>query len=303
MPLFFSQPKRRNFYRKTQLKKYQSGMFTNPYFQSQTPKRLWFSIFIGLFFGFSIGLTSFFFTSPFFHLEFIRIQGVTQIPPAKIQASVQDYLSERSFFLFFHRNQFLFDEETIKTRLQKLFSFKSIEITKEQKTVVIQVEEREGKIVLESKNIPYLLGEEGIVVRHIEEGEYELFLHPPQKEGPMTSGGLIPQKRTVIRLVDLTQMTPAIGEVFLSQNSIAAILRFAEGLEESEIAIEKMEINKDIGFWITVQTKQGYDLLFDLEHDPSLQLQNLNTALKKTIEDPSHLEYIDLRFDDRVYFK
>jgi len=70
MSFFFSRPKRRNFYQKSQLKKYQSGMFTNPYFQSQTPKRLWFSIFIGLFFGFSIGLTSFFFTSPFFHLEF-----------------------------------------------------------------------------------------------------------------------------------------------------------------------------------------------------------------------------------------
>lgn len=303
MPLFFSQPKHRNFYRKTQLKKYQSGMFTNPYFQLQTPKRLWFSIFIGLFFGFSIGLTSFFFTSPFFHLEFIRIQGVTQTPPAKIQASVQEYLSERSLFLFFHRNQFLFNEEIMKTRLQKLFSFKSIKITKEQKTVVIQVEEREGKIILESKNIPYLLDEEGIIVRHIEEKEYKFLLHPPQKEGPMISGGLIPQKRMLIRLSDLTQNTPTIGEVFLSQKSIVAILFFAEGLEENEIPIEKMEINKDIGFWINVQTKQGYDLLFDLEHDPSLQLQNLYTALEKTIEDPSHLEYIDLRFDDRVYVK
>ena len=303
MSFFFSRPKRRNFYQKSQLKKYQSGNFANPYFQKQTPKRLWIFVFIGLFFGFVIGLTSFFFTSPFFHLTFVRIQGIENTPPAKIQTIVEDYLSERSLLFFSHRNRFLFDEEVIKTRLQKWFSFKSLEIRKEKKTIIIRAQEREGKIVLESRNIPYLIDEEGIVIRQIEEEEYALLLHPLQKEGPTLSGALMPQETRVIRLSDLTQTPPTIGKTFLSKEQMGSLFIFAEGLSQTGIFVEKMEINKDIGFWITIETKQSHDILFDLEHDPWLQLQNLKTTLEKTIEDPSHLEYIDLRFDDRVYFK
>jgi hypothetical protein len=50
-------------------------------------------------------------------------------------------------------------------------------------------------------------------------------------------------------------------------------------------------------------TEDGYGILFDALGDIDAQLQNLDVVLREQVEDRGSLEYIDLRFGDRVYFK
>ena len=50
-------------------------------------------------------------------------------------------------------------------------------------------------------------------------------------------------------------------------------------------------------------TQVGYSILFDLTGNIDEQFRNLMVVLQEQVEDPTRLEYIDLRFGDKVYFK
>jgi cell division septal protein FtsQ len=54
---------------------------------------------------------------------------------------------------------------------------------------------------------------------------------------------------------------------------------------------------------ISVVTQQGVSVYFDTGLDLDDQLNHLKQILSSDIEDPSQLDYIDLRFTDRVYYK
>lgn len=54
---------------------------------------------------------------------------------------------------------------------------------------------------------------------------------------------------------------------------------------------------------VNVKTKTGFVVYFNSELDLERQINNLNAVLSEEISDPKLIQYIDLRFNDRVYFK
>lgn len=54
---------------------------------------------------------------------------------------------------------------------------------------------------------------------------------------------------------------------------------------------------------INIVTQDGLRILFDSTLDIEAQIKNLQTVLDTKIEDPAALEYIDMRFPDRVYYR
>jgi hypothetical protein len=54
---------------------------------------------------------------------------------------------------------------------------------------------------------------------------------------------------------------------------------------------------------ISVVTQQGVAIYFDTSLDLELQLNHLKQVLSSDIDDVSTIEYIDVRFTDRVYYQ
>jgi len=55
---------------------------------------------------------------------------------------------------------------------------------------------------------------------------------------------------------------------------------------------------------LNVQVKAGYVIKLDATKDINEQLNNLKKVLAENIiTDPNSVEYIDLRFGDRIFFK
>ncbi len=66
--------------------------------------------------------------------------------------------------------------------------------------------------------------------------------------------------------------------------------------------ITRVYIKEDNFFQLL--TKEGWRILIDDKNEPQITYENLSLALKEKIKDKrKNLDYIDLRFGNKVYFK
>ncbi len=54
---------------------------------------------------------------------------------------------------------------------------------------------------------------------------------------------------------------------------------------------------------INITTTEGFEIYCDSKLDLDMQINNLNSVLNEKIDDSAQINYIDLRFPDRVYYK
>lgn len=92
------------------------------------------------------------------------------------------------------------------------------------------------------------------------------------------------------------------GQPVVQAQDLQTILAIAKSLREEKIEFEKFLYSKEK---LTVQTQEGFEIYFDLRKDVASQITNLKLLLQKKIssEKQGTLEYIDLRFESRVFYK
>jgi len=118
------------------------------------------------------------------------------------------------------------------------------------------------------------------------------------EDAPQTSGSLI------LLIKDFTEREFFIGKKIFEENQIGSISFIKENLF-LETGIKVLDFN--ILFFplteLKVVTNEGWYILFDLERDIQKQLLSLKAVLKEKIQEREGLEYIDLRIENRVYYK
>lgn len=302
--MFFNRPKkRRNFFRKAQMAPYQARRFRNPYFQ-QTSKRskMPFAI-AGIVLGLVIALTSFFFTAPVFTINAVRVEGAETINPKDIRTLAEDYMNSRALLIFKKTNRFLFSEKKLKEKLEKNYSFSSLEVSREGHTLAIVLKEKVSSFLWETNGLSYLLDQTGQVIRLTSAEEATAITNPPLLYGVTQDGNLMPESIQILVFRDLADNSVAIGQAALSENEVKNIRSFFDAMQTSGVSIERFELNRAVGTWFKAVTRNGYDILLDPSSDVLKQADGVLLILHDQVKDPAALEYIDVRFGDHVYYK
>ncbi|MDI6883520.1 MAG: hypothetical protein QMC93_03670, partial [Patescibacteria group bacterium] len=93
------------------------------------------------------------------------------------------------------------------------------------------------------------------------------------------------------------------GTKAIERDYLESILEIQKKITENQ----KLEIKEFIPGEekLTVQILEGWQIFFDPSRDISEQILNLTAILKEKIppENRRNLEYIDLRFGNKIYFK
>jgi len=95
----------------------------------------------------------------------------------------------------------------------------------------------------------------------------------------------------------------SLGDKVFEKKELKAILEIEKEISgEFKIKIKKMTLENES---LTVYVSEGYRIIFDLNKSIQEQLFNLGVVLSKKIstEERKKLEYIDLRFGNRVFFR
>ncbi len=277
---------RRDFFKQNLRHRYRGRDRENPYFR-RVKKIPWkgLSLTVGSLVVL-IGLLTFLFAHPALGIQEVVIHGLTHIDHKEFETEVLSYLDERALLFFHHRNQFLFSDKDLLSRLEQHFTFASLSVSQEGKKLYIAVEERSSNLIWVTDQ-EYVVDVHGVVVRQ---------LNREQTEDAKLASQLP-------LFYDINQVPVSVGSVVLTEQEIVSVFAFHKILASQDIPFTQTRLNRLVGGWMSVVTQKGYEIYFDVTGDIETQGEALKTVLAEEIEDPADLEYIDLRFGDHVYFK
>ncbi len=247
-------------------------------------KRLISAFFLVLFLGFFLYIIFF---SSVFKIKNIRIHkmisyGLTTEEEIKI--SLQNFINQNNNNLIFIKLSTWREEMKHDSRLELLSIRK-----KWPNSMEINIKEAQPVAVLKilGDNQPYYLNKRGEVIRAslaVVSTELELNLM-----GPIFYDQCKIDTKSKLYTNFLEKLLAFVQSDILSQNNIY---------------IQKVNFN-NIGdiFDAQIVTKEGWQIFINSEVDLEKQLTSLLQILEEEIEDRNDLEYIDLRFGSKMFYK
>lgn len=239
----------------------------------------WFGI---LFLLLLSSLFYFFIFSSVFQISTVQISGSKRIPAE----SIKNYLNSRlgkNIFSFQSKSIFLVNLKSLeKESLKEFPAISSIFLKRKlPDKVVVQITEREaiGNWCFQEEY--YLIDKEGIAFEKGKDDK-KLIITPEFNAISVNLGESVVDKGIVQGIIDINRE--------LRDSSKLDIAAFSLAGENHKL---------------TVKIKDGWEIYFDPQKKLQDQLFNLTLVLKEKIpqERLGDLEYIDLRFGSKVYFK
>jgi len=217
-----------------------------------------------------------------FHIKLFKIKDISletneDITINEIQDTIDDFLETNRLLLFKNSNYFLIEKDKLEDILLEEYNLDNIEIKKSfPNKLNILVTEKISNFILQKDDALYLLTSEGTLNRKI--------------------SGLIDNYPI---LVDLNEDKEK-KEYNLELEYINNIFLLWNEVIGDKVSIKKVYIedNNDL----KIGTNFEYNIILDKEKDIKDQLGNLNKVILGNITG-TDIDYIDLRFGDKVYFK
>ncbi len=244
-------------------------------------KRVIFLFFLILIFG----LAYFLFFSQVFQIKDIKISGNQVIGNEEIIDSLNNFIFKKILYFFNKNNIFLATESKLKSVLIGDFPrILSLEIHKNIFKQIISlkiVERKEAGIFCRDEC--YYIDKDGVIF----------------EKAPDTSGTLI----LVIR--DNSSESVKLGDIVIESKFMADIVGVRESLlSQFSLKVLDFGIDQLPSRDLKVNTHEGWYILLDYSRDLKSQLDNLKLVLEQKIkENRKNLEYIDLRIENRIYYK
>ena len=211
--------------------------------------------------------------SPIFRIQALEMSGNKEINTEHIKNN------------FDYKNIFLYTKDKIeKDLIQKFPKISNIEISKNliKRTLKLNIEERERLGIVCKEEKCFYIDKQGFIF----------------EDAPQTSGFLI------LLIKDFSQREYFLGDQIFEEKTINFIYEIREDIfPETGIRVLEFNIASFPVIELKAMTNEGWYILFDLTRDIKTQLLSLKAALQEKIKDRKGLEYIDLRIENRVYYK
>ncbi|MFC1686320.1 cell division protein FtsQ/DivIB [Patescibacteria group bacterium] len=276
--------KRRSFFGKKQ-------SFKNPKIYSRTPKQETFFVFPLKSIAWMIlllaivAITAFVLFSPLFVIDDITVVGNYHLSPEEVKEATEEILLENSSFIFPVGHIFFLNKDDLRYDLQKKLPLvNEVSFDRQLPDVFkVKVKERTPAFVWKSKNKYYYIDPDGYAYLELKKNEVK------------STNLTVLEDRANVR-VDLGGKVVTSSFVDFVNN---LVVNFTP---KTKVKIEEI-ILPETTLEIRVQTSEGWQAYFDTTRSAKVQLNRLSLALKQITKPRKQLEYIDLRLNDRLFYK
>lgn len=233
----------------------------------------------------------FLFFSPYLLINSIEVSGAGKVDPEKIKNAMEERISGK-FLEVIPKNNLLAINKNVtkKYLLDKFNRLESVEIKKIfPEKIIISVKEKEFKLIFSTGENKYLIDENGSAWSRndfeLESSEEENFITLTDESGKAIS-----------------DVKAALNTDFIQYISdIREKVQNEAGLEISGNFYSPRLISGDLN----VETREGWKIYFNREISIAKSIGILKSVLNDRIkkEDIPKLEYLDLRINNKVYYK
>ncbi len=280
------------------------------FFLEKRKKRKKIKLFLFFIFLFAAAIY-FIFWSGFFKIKKVNIvrkeNAYHHLSNKEIEEIVGKILKKRRFLIFPQNNLLFFSKNLVKEEIEKRLPIEEIDISRLliKKEIKIVIKDKLPVLVLEMKNKFYYLDKEGKPIKSFDkriENNLPLILFKSsleedkhkKKEGE--EGKEENLKKKEIKKKILSPQISKERAKFIQQIN-KELPKSVSGLK----AVSFIILDPDFSD-LQVITSQNYSLYFDQEIPLKMQLDHLSLVINKKLKD-KNLDYIDLRYKDRIYYR
>lgn len=300
-------------------KDYHSKTYKNPFFQNRRkdkkPKQSrlrissCFLIFI---------LTTWFiflFFSPFFRIENVNFGNTDKDLQRKIKLLIEAEFEKRILILFSRQNYFVFNVNNLSNQLNTMFLLNELEIKKKfPNTLSIEAKEKNDVLALITADNAFFVDKQGLIVDIVPES-FKTYSLDTVGNATTTIDGIEVNPAKIELSDEITRKLPVVSieniekasmrDKVLDEELISIILSVYQNLlSKLGVSLELFKICDTEDRKMTVITKDGWEVYFTLNGSIDEQLENLKVILLEKVDNDRYLlDYIDLRFGDKIYFK
>jgi len=249
---------------------------------------------IVIFIGFGIGAQF----SPIFAITDIQISGTEDVSSDEVKAMLREKMNrERRFFIFPQWNIIFFNaKEAVRAVSGRYPAIAEVSTDRTlARTLYVRIREHEKVAVLVGSTEAFYLGEGGEKLSAI--GEAYLI-----REGGATG---TTARITGIQDEAKKQLPVLFGETEGETPAalVAAVRMLAQELPKHGVPLAAFQYEAADGRLIAT-TSDGWSVYFDPATEKLAdQVESLAAVLSKEIKNSKDIDYIDLRFENRVYYK
>ncbi|MDO8529727.1 MAG: FtsQ-type POTRA domain-containing protein [bacterium] len=238
-----------------------------------------------------IGATAYIlFFSPFLEVNRIFIEGNSELNRDEIQNNIQQSIQGKYFKFIPKNNLILASSKKIRNNL--LNDFKKISEVEVKKVfpggIDVKIKERKSLLVWCSAGPCYIIDEEGFAYTGADFESEEI------------------KQNNLVILTDTSAKPVIMGEKVLTSDYIQFVSRVRNELEkQTEIKIGEYQTGSRMAEEVKVKTEAGWEIYFSSNLPLEESIRTLITFLEKEagVKTTNNLEYIDLRAENKVYYK
>jgi cell division protein FtsQ len=222
------------------------------------------------------GLIYFLFFSPFFKVDRVEVNNLRYGEREQIDKVISEFREG-----FFSRNMLTFRTKSLKTKLESQYGIKTAEVRKVYPhQIEVRLEERLPAMVWQVIDRKYLVDESGAIWGDYDEKFADIPVIQDLKNLPVETG-----KKVVPE--EFTEFITSLAK------------EFDDYTEAKMVKLEVGDTTEDL----KVTSSSTWYAYFDTTRTAKNQLINLSRILNEVEMKNKKLEYIDLRVNNRIFYK
>jgi hypothetical protein len=232
-----------------------------------------------------------FITSPIFHIQNVQISGVTPQRESLIKGYINDQSRHKAFGFLPQSHLLFFNEDDLNNSLQSVGTFENIEVTKNPPdTLVVKLTEKTHYFIWQSQGVNYYVDFDGKVFKQLEVAN----------ENDLKLTASINQPAVLL----LADKSFAVGDVVLKPSEASFLIELNRQLfNQDDFRVKYYVIPYLASSDVYVITQAGWEIRFKMSKDLQRQLHSLSVVLQDKITDKTKLNYIDVRIEDKIFYR
>ena len=269
-------------------KDYQTKNLKNPFFHSNHNNKKKRTLSLGFYIVSILVIILFilygFFVSQLFFIHNIKINGLGRLPQSAISERLWQQTDKKSVWPLKQKNIFLFNKKEAESDLLANFNFSKIKIKKSLfNSLSVDIEERPYAFIWQEKGQNYYSDSKGFIIKDSVVNPDDLSKFPVIENQTL---------KPIIENDYLKIDADYLSFIFLLKN---------EAEKSPETTITKFIISQEVNT-VKVAFQNGLLAFFNIKDDVNKQVDKFLVVKREKIKDNiSKVNYIDLRYGDKVY--
>lgn len=237
-----------------------------------------------------------------FQIDNVEVSGTERINPDEIENLIYNQTDARRYVVFGQGSIFFFSKRQARQIIEDNFLLDKVKIKKSYfKTIKVEVTEKQSGLGWISGDTQHYLDLEGLALREIELGGGFVVEQSGENTDVIRSelsSGDFPV------IYDKSNGEVLIGQLVTTKELVNFVLSLFDELSVvADFEISHFTIERPFSREVTLVTKEDWEARFKIDEDPIIQGGILVSVLQQKIRDRSNLEYVDLRFGEKVFYK